>query len=168
MKLKPFLLATALLSPCMAQAATFEPYGVAILQATDKVSGHAEKITVPVGQDTRFGNLFIGVRACRKTPPEELPESVAFLEISEIQPNQPVLPSGTGAAKTWFSGWMFASNPSLAALEHPVYDIAVVNCQKPLGSQVDDQSAVPVASPAANAPTKAALPAVVPSAKLAN
>jgi hypothetical protein len=29
-----------------------------------------------------------------------------------------------------FSGWMFAQSPALSALEHPVYDIWVVDCKK--------------------------------------
>ena len=27
-----------------------------------------------------------------------------------------------------FSGWMFASSPALSALEHPVYDLIVLDC----------------------------------------
>ena len=135
-----------------ADAATFEPYGVALLQGTDKVSGHVEKITVPVGGDARFGNLYVGVRACRKTPPEDLPESVAFLPISDLKADA-VKP---GETKTWFSGWMFASNPSLAALEHPVYDIAVVDCQKPLNSDTPQPALPSVPASAATAPSSPA------------
>ena len=29
-----------------------------------------------------------------------------------------------------FAGWMFASSPALSALEHPVYDVWVVDCKK--------------------------------------
>jgi hypothetical protein len=28
-----------------------------------------------------------------------------------------------------FSGWMFASNPALNALDHPVYDVWVIDCR---------------------------------------
>ena len=28
-----------------------------------------------------------------------------------------------------FSGWMFASSPALSALDHPVYDIWVLECK---------------------------------------
>ena len=31
-----------------------------------------------------------------------------------------------------FSGWMFASSPGLSALEHPVYDVWVIDCEGPL------------------------------------
>ena len=28
-----------------------------------------------------------------------------------------------------FTGWMFASSPALSALEHPVYDVWVIDCK---------------------------------------
>ena len=29
-----------------------------------------------------------------------------------------------------FSGWMFKSSPALSALEHPVYDVGVLDCKR--------------------------------------
>ena len=68
----------------------------------------------------RFGTLEIIVRTCQKTPPEEPPESAAFLEIRDAKPGE--------AAVVLFTGWMFASSPALSALEHPVYDVWVLDC----------------------------------------
>ena len=31
-----------------------------------------------------------------------------------------------------FNGWMFASSPALSALEHPVYDVWVLDCLEPV------------------------------------
>lgn len=154
-----------------AMAVTYEDYGTAVLQGLDKVTGRVERFEVPVGGNAPFGKLYVTARACKKTPPEELPESVAFLEIEEIKPGE--------KGKMWFSGWMFASNPSLAALEHPVYDIGVVDCKKPLANvdasaQTAPVAAVPLApvpsnNPPANAAsTKPALPAIVTSPSLKN
>jgi hypothetical protein len=28
-----------------------------------------------------------------------------------------------------FTGWMFASSPSVSAMEHPVYDVWVIDCR---------------------------------------
>ena len=77
-------------------------------------------IEVPVGEATTVGSLAITVRACDKRPPEETPESAAFLEIVENRPNE--------APQSRFAGWMFASSPALNALEHPVYDVWVIDC----------------------------------------
>jgi hypothetical protein len=69
----------------------------------------------------RFGTLEILARRCHKTPPEEPPESTAFIEIVDVRPD-------SEAIKV-FTGWMFASSPAVSALEHPVYDVWVVDCK---------------------------------------
>jgi hypothetical protein len=68
----------------------------------------------------KFGALEIIARTCDKRPPEETPESAAFLDIWEVRPGEP--------ATSIFRGWMFASSPALNALEHPVYDVWVLDC----------------------------------------
>lgn len=95
----------------------------AVLQGLDKVTARVSRFEAPVGQTVGFNRLRITVRACRKRPPEEPPESAAFLEIDDVQPN--------GEVKRAYSGWMFASSPALAAMEHPVYDVWVVDCRLP-------------------------------------
>ena len=92
----------------------------AILQGLDKVTARIQKFQAPLNQSVYFGSLRIRVRACFKRPPEEFPESSAFLEIIDERPGQ--------SAKLVFSGWMFASSPSLSSMEHAVYDIWVVDC----------------------------------------
>lgn len=92
----------------------------AALRALDKVTGHVRTLVVPVGTAVPFGTLSVIVRTCRTTPPEETPESAAFLDIWEQRPDQP--------AQEVFRGWMFASSPAVSAMEHPVYDIWVEGC----------------------------------------
>jgi hypothetical protein len=99
---------------------------VALLQGLDKITARVSKIEVPVGTPVRFGTLSIRVRDCEKNPPEEEPESAAFLEIDEVRPGEVNL--------RVFSGWMFASSPALSALEHPVYDVNVLDCRAASGS----------------------------------
>ena len=96
---------------------------VAVLQGLDKVTARVSEIAAPVGRLVRFGTLEITVRACHKTPPEEPPESAAFIEIRDAKPGE--------AGVELFSGWMFASSPGLSAMEHPVYDIWVLDCLTP-------------------------------------
>jgi hypothetical protein len=113
------LSALMLLGPVPALA---DPFPVAVLRTLDTVTARVATIEVPVGTATTLGSLEVTVRACDKRPPEETPESAAFLEIVDTKPGEP--------PKTLFSGWMFASSPALAALEHPIYDIWVVDCVK--------------------------------------
>lgn len=107
------------LSPVGGQTAHAETLG-ALLQALDKVTARVSELEAPLDQPVRFGTLTITAHACHKTPPEEPPESAAFLEIEERREGEPSTPL--------FTGWMFASSPGLSALEHPVYDIWVLDC----------------------------------------
>jgi hypothetical protein len=117
---------------------------IAVLQGLDKVTARVSPIQAALGIPTYFGSLEIVARACRETPPTEPPESAAFLEIRELPPasDQDAPPVDL------FSGWMFASSPAVSALEHPVYDVWVVDCEEPIEPPADDQG-VPEATPPA-------------------
>lgn len=95
-------------------------YKIAVLQALDKVTARVFTLRATSGQILYFGTLEVVARHCEKRPPEDPPESAAFLEITEVRPGGPKIPI--------FFGWMFASSPALSALEHPVYDIWVLDC----------------------------------------
>jgi hypothetical protein len=104
----------------------------AVLQGLDKITARISTIEVAVGETVTFGSLQITLRACDKRPPEETPESAAFLQVVEQKPGeQPV---------TRFSGWMFASSPALSAMEHPVYDLWVLDCENKGTAQVQQPS----------------------------
>jgi hypothetical protein len=101
----------------------------AVLQGLDKVTARISTFEVPFDRLVAFGSLTIQVRACHKTPPTEAPESTAFLEMEESFEN--------GPDRQVFTGWMFASSPAVSALEHPVYDVWVVDCMKASSSEVE-------------------------------
>ena len=101
---------------------TYNPYPIAVLQGLDKVTARISRVEAPVDQEVTFGSLRIMARTCRKRPPEETPESAAFLEIHDQKPGE--------QAQSLFSGWMFASSPALNPLHHPVYDVWVIDCKK--------------------------------------
>ena len=92
-----------------------------VLQGLDKVTARVSTFNVPLDRPTRFGTLEITLRACHKRPPEEPPESAAFLEIRELRLGE--------QPRSLFSGWMFASSPALNPLQHPVYDVWVLDCK---------------------------------------
>ena len=98
---------------------------VAVLQGLDKTTARVSTVEAPLDKPVRFGTLIITARACDKKPPEEPPNTTAFLEIDEAR--------AQGQASTdvrhLFSGWMFAQSPALSTLEHPVYDVTVLDCK---------------------------------------
>lgn len=96
------------------------------LQGLDKVTARTQRFYAPVGKSTRFGTLEITVSDCLVNVPEAPLESVAHLIIIDHKPGQ--------AEEKLFAGWMFASTPSLSALDHGVYDLRVLSCTMAQGS----------------------------------
>lgn len=120
--IRPILAALlVLLLPATAGAERWEPQRVAELQALDKVTARVSTLRVPVNQPGRFGTLTVTIRACQARPADEVPDSAAWLEIADSRP------PANGAAV--FRGWMFANAPGVNMLEHPVYDIRLIECR---------------------------------------
>jgi hypothetical protein len=128
---------------------------LAVLRGLDKITGRASDIGAPIGVPVRFGTLTLTVRYCYTVPPEEPPETTAFVQIDDNPPSAP--------PKRMFSGWMFASTPALNALEHPTYDVWVITCKtdEPLPAAPAAAGAAPRAAiaPSTAAPPPAAAPA---------
>jgi hypothetical protein len=134
-------LATAAMALASAGAHALEPRVGVKLRALDKITGNSTDISAKVGETLTFGRLKVTVRACFQSPPEDTPESAAFLEIhatapaGKVQNDKPANtsrmnkgPQPIGPDGLLFSGWMFASSPGLSALEHPTYDVWVISC----------------------------------------
>ncbi len=93
----------------------------ATIQALDKVNARVTVLTARVNEPARFGTLTILLRSCQGRPADEVPDAAAWMEITDSR-----APAGSPPA---FRGWMFAENPALNMLEHPVYDIRVLSCR---------------------------------------
>lgn len=95
-------------------------FPVVRLQSLDKASARTMTFEARVGSTVKFGPIYIKIQACRKAPPIEPPESAAFLQIWEVTPKD---------ESVWiYSGWMFASSPALSPMDHPIYDVWVLDC----------------------------------------
>ena len=133
-----------------------EPVTVTV-RALDKITATTIDIEVPMNEVAKFGTLEILPRYCDKRPPEDFPETSAFLEIfdarADAKPNDETSPqqeptvlatpdhaggknvnSNTSPSQypSIFTGWMFASSPALNALEHAVYDVWIIDCKTQL------------------------------------
>ena len=116
----PLCLIYMIIMFCQVPQVQGKKFDIAVLQGLDKVAARVSKFRVAVGTTIQFGTLKITVRTCDKRPPEETPESAAFINVYETRPGESTI--------RVYSGWMFASSPALAAMEHPVYDVWVVDC----------------------------------------
>lgn len=130
--------ATVLLALALGWAMPADAETVAVLQGLDKTTARVSTLEAPVDRSVRFGTLVITVRACVKRPPEEPPQTAAFLQIDEVRPGDRATgDQGAGATaaatvalpKRVFSGWMFAQSPAISALEDPVYDVNLLDCK---------------------------------------
>ncbi len=150
------LLAAASLSVVVAltaSASTMAQKNQATLRALDKITGRSTDIVVKVGEPVVYGSLRVELKTCYQAPPEEIPESAAFLRIASTQPVAVETMEAAVAAKDapaneaespiLFSGWMYASSPGLNALEHPVYDIWVIRCTAPEPVKLPERVTIP-------------------------
>ncbi len=118
---------------------TAEP--IAVVQGLDKITARISRFDVPVGKPANFFTLSVVVRECDRSAPEDRPENAAFVEIYENRPGEERF--------RLFSGWMFSSSPALSALEHPVYDLNLLECKAPPGASPPAPSAPSAPKPAA-------------------
>lgn len=93
----------------------------AIVQVLDKITAESINSALPIGEEREFfqGRVSVRVYKCWKAPSEEKPENKALLEIYESKDKQ---------HKLLFRGWMLTSNSGVSSLEHPLYDITLVEC----------------------------------------
>lgn len=100
--------------------AEMDEYPVVKLRSLDKISARTMTFEARVGSTVKFGPIYIKIQTCRKAPPIEPPEAAAFLQIWEVTPQE--------EARWIFSGWMFGSSPALSSMDHPVYDVWLIDC----------------------------------------
>jgi len=120
--LAALLLGAPAIHPAQAQMdAGWDAKREAELQALDKVTARITILKLQLNQPITFGTLRITVRACNARPPEEVADAAAWLEVQDTR--------NDAGGKPVFQGWMFANAPGIAMLEHPVYDLRVLECR---------------------------------------
>lgn len=124
--------AGAVIEPAAGQMESQTERRAVVLGTLDKITARVSNLEAPIDEPVRFNTLEITARACNSTPPEEPPETSAFLEVRELKRGEEPV--------TIFTGWMFASSPALSAMEHPVYDVWVLNCTT-LAPEAEGESA---------------------------
>lgn len=93
-----------------------------VIMALNKITAKSYKFTINVGDKKEFGRIVIEPLFCWKSLPEDLPENKVLLKIKENIVN-------SDQQKELFYGWMFSANSSISSLEHPMYDVRIVDCE---------------------------------------
>jgi hypothetical protein len=126
----------------------------AIFAGLDKTTGRIINFDVSIDETVQFGALQVTPRVCNTRPQIETPQTTSFVEVDELivkpdQQRRESKPEAKQEAKRIFSGWMFAASPGLHGVEHPVYDVWLVDCKG--GKEAAPQQSV-TAPPDAAAP----------------
>ena len=94
---------------------------VAVFSGLDKITGRIIAFDVQIDETVQFGALQVTPRVCNTRPPTEPAQTTGFVEVDEITLHNEI--------RRLFTGWMFAASPGLNAIEHPVYDVWLVDCR---------------------------------------
>jgi hypothetical protein len=105
----------------------------------DKITGRIINFDEDIGETVQFGALRVKTDACYTRPATEAANTDAFVEVDEI--------TLQGEVKRIFSGWMYAASPGLHGIEHPIYDIWLVDCKVPDQTVVSAQPDPPKPPP---------------------
>lgn len=95
---------------------------VAVFAGLDKITGGIIQFDVYVGEVVQFGALQVAPKVCYSRSQNEPQRLTTFVQVNEITLKRQV--------KRIFSGWMFAQSPALNAVDHPVYDIWLIDCKQ--------------------------------------
>lgn len=146
--------ACALLLSAAGSGAPAQPINNPVAEFTglDKITGRTITFDVLIEETVQFGALQITPRVCHTRPPTEPAQTTAFVEIDEI--------TLANKIQRLFTGWMFAASPGLHAVEHPVYDVWLVDCKMQMGTT--PQEPQPETEPEAEPEAEPAVPAEPP------
>ncbi len=92
------------------------------LRQLDKMTGQTETFDIAIGENRQIARLQIQLDACRAPDDNSTSGTMAFLKVWDTKPGDDPAPE--------FTGWMFADSPALSALDHPRYDLWVINCNR--------------------------------------
>ena len=108
---------------------------IASFSGLDKITGRITNFDVYIDETVQFGALQITPRVCYTRPPTETQRTSVFVEVDQV--------SLKGGAQRIFTGWMFADSPALNAIDHPVYDIWLVDCKQTSDVPPPDKASSP-------------------------
>ena len=92
---------------------------LAKLKLLDKTTNKVTQKTINVNSIIDWESLNIQIYACYSTPPEEIPEDYVLLEVKDTLSTK---------KENIYRGWMISSSPDVTPLEHPIYDLWLIDC----------------------------------------
>ena len=91
------------------------------IKILDKISSKNELVNLINGEELVYKDLAIKSMKCTNSEFDDNPEIKAYIQVRDLTKND-------NDKVYFFNGWMFSSSPSIAPVDHPVYDIWLVDC----------------------------------------
>tara|TARA_B100001123_G_scaffold423893_1_gene534610 strand:- start:47 stop:424 length:378 start_codon:yes stop_codon:yes gene_type:complete len=107
-----FFSASLIAEPIAGNFATFK--------LLDKITNKVSQKEIEVNSIVNWDSLNIQIYSCYSTPPEEIPEDYVLLEVKDML---------TKNNQYLYRGWMISSSPDVTSIEHPIYDLWLVDCK---------------------------------------
>lgn len=108
--------------PAVGQSVRRVANPVAEFVGLDKITGETTTFDVYIDETVQFGALQITPRVCNTSDALEAQRTTTFVEVSEITLERDI--------RSLFTGWMFADDPGLSAVDHAVYDVWLKSCKQ--------------------------------------
>jgi hypothetical protein len=117
---------------------------VVTVAVMDRNTATLQQVRIPVGSTVTAGPLSMKATACFKSAPEDPIEAWAYMEVVDRGRPAPtrlaVLPQRDRAKqreargpRLLRRGWMIASSPVVTPVDHPVFDVWVLDCEGSAG-----------------------------------
>ena len=92
------------------------------IKTLDKITAKTSSIRVAVGEKKSLGSLEISALKCSISEKKDNPDTVAYIQVKDLS-------NKNNDQVFLFNGWTFASSPTLQAIDHPVYDLWITDCE---------------------------------------
>ena len=106
------------LLPLTVSAETIEKK-YASFKLLNKTTNKVSTMDILVSSKISWETLNIEVLYCGSTPPTEIPEDYVLIDVYDTINNENT---------NIYKGWMISSSPDVTSLEHPIYDLWLVDC----------------------------------------
>ena len=106
------------LLPLTVSAETIEKK-YASFKLLNKTTNKVSTMDILVSSKISWETLNIEVLYCGSTPPTEIPEDYALIDVYDTINNENI---------NIYKGWMISSSPDVTPLENPIYDLWLVDC----------------------------------------
>jgi hypothetical protein len=97
------------------------PGKIATIGVLNEIDGGTSQVSIPVGGQSKIGDLQVSVQACDIRPSTELPDAAIFLSVTQQG-------GGDGSGTTLYRGWMLHSEPGATVVGDASETFRVIGC----------------------------------------